>query len=44
MHLQVSEALYVTLRLPKPQGGEAAAKAGHGSTADAALQALVRSC
>ena len=40
---QVSEALYVTLRLPKPQGGEAAAKAGHGSTADAALQALVRS-
>ena len=40
---QVSEALYVTLQLPKPQGGEAAAKAGHGSTADAALQALVRS-
>jgi len=37
----VSEALYVTLRLPKPQGGEAAAKAGHGSTADPALQALV---
>jgi len=44
MHMQVSEALYVTLRLPKPQGGEAAAKAGHGSTADAALQALVRAC
>ena len=38
---QVSEALYVTLRLPRPRGGEAAAKAGHGSTADPALQALV---
>ena len=41
---QVSEALYVSLQLPPPRlgPGETVVKAGHGSTADAALQALVR--
>ena len=41
---QVSEALYVSLKLPPPRlgPGETVVKAGHGSTADAALQALVR--
>ncbi|KAL1522953.1 hypothetical protein AB1Y20_017917 [Prymnesium parvum] len=37
---QVSEALYVQLRLPRPGGADAAAKAGHGSTSETHLQQL----
>ena len=38
---QVSEALHVTLQLPKPSGGEAAARATHGSTSESHLKELV---
>ena len=38
---QVSEALHVTLSLPKPAQQEAASKATHGSTGEAHLQDLV---
>ena len=38
---QVSEALHVTLGLPKPSGADAAARATHGSVNEAHLQELV---
>ena len=40
--LQVSEALHVTLRLPKPAQVDAAARATHGSTSEAHLKHLSR--